>query len=189
LAYGISKASVEYLVRIASGWLNNTNTRVLSIAPYAFASEMSDKVATIVSAPEGALSAFNPLFNRVGNPIHIAHAVEAIWNGSSGWKTGDVFLIDNDATFSAQEAYKQMLKGSFPPSINPSKIFDVTGNKKYRFEDNVNEIYHERFLKQIQKKLIKNEEKRAKKEAKEVKLVKEINEKKNKDTASTSKDL
>lgn len=79
---------------------------------------------------------FNTVFpGKVGKPSHVAQAVLAMIDGTTGWKSGDVVVMDNDATYHVHEHYKvaTIVKDEIW-RIDRTKVYDVTGNHLYDFE-------------------------------------------------------
>jgi len=146
--YCMSKAAIDAHVRLSAGQQltkakegNVPPVRILGISPGVFRSEMTERITDgpldkmgITSMEQ--LTVLNPLFpGRVGDPIEIGRALQAIFTGKSGWKTGDVVVIDNDATYHSHQHYRDVALGDIPVfTVDRSQVFDVTGNKLYQFE-------------------------------------------------------
>lgn len=80
-------------------------------------------------------SQFNPIFpGKLGHPIHIARAMKAMFDKSTGWKSGDVIVMDNDASYHVHEHYKDIaLTDSDWDLDRDTEVYDVTGNHKYDY--------------------------------------------------------
>jgi NAD(P)-dependent dehydrogenase (short-subunit alcohol dehydrogenase family) len=91
-AYGVTKAALDHLMKLAADELGPSWVRVISIRPGLIA---TDLVAPILSSPEisGDYAACTPL-PRHGEVDDIANAAVFLLSDAAGWITGQAINID-----------------------------------------------------------------------------------------------
>lgn len=142
--YAVSKSAVDSLVRLIYGSelgkSPKNRVRVYSINPAFFASELVDRVSNETGVTMETMAAsFNPVRGTIGDPSHIGELVVSILEDKCGYPSGGQIVIDNDATFSLQELYKDVVDGHSirgqSCNITRDSVRDVTGNHPYRFDE------------------------------------------------------
>lgn len=140
IPYTSTKAALDHVVKLAAGIYARENIKVIGLNYGAFQSEMLDR------AKEGfgdGINGFNPYFKEnSGNPKAIAQVILAILDGTSKWKSGDVVVVDHDATLDAKVFYEAKFGNPGPdaslgwPAVEALKplLKDVKG-EPYTFTD------------------------------------------------------
>jgi len=106
IAYNASKAAVDAVSRNAAQFKSD-NIRSYCLQIGAYNTEMSQNSAKQASdafgqeVPVTAFGANNPLFDTVGDPVHLAEVVLSLFNGTSEWQPGQTIVVDNDGTADA----------------------------------------------------------------------------------------
>jgi len=139
IPYTATKAALDHIVKLAAGAYARENIQVYALNYGTFSSEMNDRL--IQSFGDG-LNAFNPYFkSSSGDPASIAAVLLAILDGSSKWLSGDVVVVDHDATIDAKIFYAAKFGKPGPvaamgwpaPATLKPILKDTTGNP-YRFQ-------------------------------------------------------
>jgi len=106
LVYNAAKAAIDAVNRNA-GQFASENIRSYSLQIGAFDTEMSRNSAKQASAafgadvPVTAFGANNPIFDTVGDAVHVGQVALALFDGSSAWQSGQTIVVDNDGTADA----------------------------------------------------------------------------------------
>lgn len=106
LAYSAAKTAVDAVSRNA-GQFAGENIKSFSLQIATYDSEMSRNSAKQVSnavgseVPVEAFGANNPIFDTLGNSVHVGEVVLALFDGSSSWQPGQTIVVDNDGTADA----------------------------------------------------------------------------------------
>lgn len=120
-AYGVSKAGVDMLVRIAADELGRHGVRVNSVRPGLVATELADPLladTTILTDYHAQM----PL-NRVGSTADVAALVRFLVGPESSWITGETIHVDGghhlrrgpDLDAAAEAMFGPDLVGTEPP--------------------------------------------------------------------------
>ena len=97
LAYGMSKAALEYATRALAHGLAQYGIRVNAIAPGPVASPIHDTLFDDLEAAYARMSA-TTLVGRLGNVDEVATWVTKLLDPSSAWVTGSVIRVDGGRT-------------------------------------------------------------------------------------------
>lgn len=126
LAYNAAKAGVDAVNRGAGQFLDEgVNSYSLQIA--ATLTEMSIRSAAQASEAFNAdvdvagFGAANPIFDTIGDPVHVGEVVLALFDGSSAWKPGQTIIVDNDGTADAAMWTRYVDQPLDTPSALPDK--------------------------------------------------------------------
>jgi len=129
--YAATKAAVDQIVRGSSG-LAKENIRVYDLAPFAYASEMAERVAsskdTITANLEARAIAKIPS-KKLGVPADIAKIMLTMFDNSTAYLPGGLVYCDTDATWSGHELYKHMYAG--PAVLTMDIARDASGHNPY----------------------------------------------------------
>jgi len=138
LAYNAAKAAIDTVSRNA-GQFAGENMRSYSLQIGAFDTEMSRNSAKQASAAFGAevsVAAFganNPIFDTIGDAVHVGKVALALFDGSSAWQPGQTIIVDNDGTAdasawtSAMDAPLSNATGLPTQEIGKTLLRDVAG--------------------------------------------------------------
>jgi len=133
--YAMSKSAIDALVRLGAGQVSALGIRVFGVNPAVYDTEMVQKavqgnvLGDIGMGTADDFAKFNPLFpGKAGDAKHIGDVVIALFEGTSGYKSGDSIVCDHDVTFHAHEMYKDLaLSSTGAWNVDKTKLFDVTG--------------------------------------------------------------
>lgn len=126
LAYNAAKAGVDAVNRGAGQFLDE-GIKSFSLQIGATLTEMAVRSAQQASEafnaevdPSG-FGATNPIFDTIGDPVHVGQVVLALFDGSSAWKPGQTIIVDNDGTADAAMWSQYVDQPMDTPSALPDK--------------------------------------------------------------------
>ena len=165
VTYGTSKAALDYMARTAVYYAPE-NIRVYSLRPNCYSTPLLQVAADMFGAESmDAVSGFNLFFNtNAGDPKHIGHMVEHLFDGTTKWPTGSSIICDHDATYDGFIQTSELDR----PVLNPGELHSVILPELRGYDGGVYECKEEYtcgFVADMKAKLAaKDEEKLAAKE-------------------------
>lgn len=108
IPYSASKMAMDRMAMdLAGSAYAGINVYNLNIG--CFDSEMGSRLGF---GDVGAPNLLNPVVPKNGDPIHIAHVITALLDGTSKWAPGSAIVIDNDVTLNSKYFFDVMYEST-----------------------------------------------------------------------------